>query len=72
MKSFAYFLIGVVAGSVLVWIGFLSWAAVNLNPNDSLFDRDPSAMNLFVIAWISCAVVGGASGLFLGFRKPKR
>jgi hypothetical protein len=67
MKRVFFTILGGLAGSVLAWAGLLSWAAFSLNPQDSLFDRDPQALNLFLSAWITLAVMGAVVG-FRAFR----
>lgn len=63
MRRFTFVVLGLLAGSVLAWACLLSWAAFSLPPQDSLFDRDPEALNLFLSAWLALAVLGAAVGL---------
>jgi hypothetical protein len=62
MKRALFTVLGILAGSALAWGCLLSWAALNLDPRDSLFDRDPQAMNLFLGAWLVLAIVGALIG----------
>lgn len=71
MKRVLFTLLGILAGSALAWGCLLSWAALNLDPRDSLFDRDPLALQLFLSAWLASAVLGAALGLKVS-RKKKR
>ncbi len=70
MKKVGYCVIGVVLGSLLAWTGLLGWSAVNLSPNDSLWDRNPQAANWFFALWFFLAVGGGVLGERLARRKP--
>jgi hypothetical protein len=63
MKRALFTVLGVLAGSALAWACLLSWAALNLDPRDSLFDRDPQAMHLFLSAWLALAALGAVIGL---------
>jgi trans-2-enoyl-CoA reductase len=69
MKTIAYCVLGLVLASLLAWAGLLGWAATNLNPNDSLWDRNPQAANGFAVVWLLLSVVGGAVGVWLARRK---
>jgi hypothetical protein len=62
MKRILLAILGLLAGSALAWACLLSWAAFSLNPQDSLFDRDPRALNLFLSAWITLAALGAVVG----------
>jgi len=62
-KRVIFTILGVLAGSVLAWGGLLAWASLNLHEQDSLFDRDPQALHLFLSAWLAFAVVGAVIGL---------
>ncbi|MFT3856570.1 MAG: hypothetical protein QM742_03325 [Aquabacterium sp.] len=63
MKRSLFTILGVLSGSVLAWGGLLAWAALNLDPQDSLFDRNPLALNLFLGAWLALVVLGAVIGL---------
>lgn len=69
MKAIAYTVAGVAAGSMLAWASLMAWAALTLDPRDSLFDRSPEAMRMFLIAWLLIAVIGALTGLLLSKRK---
>lgn len=62
MKRVLFTILGMLAGSALAWAGLLSWAAFSLNLQDSLFDRDPQALNLFLSVWVTLAVMGAVAG----------
>lgn len=63
MKRVLFTLLGVLAGSALAWACLLSWAALNLSPTDSLFDRDPQTLDLFLAGWLVLAMLGAVIGL---------
>ena len=63
MKRVLFTVLGVLAGSALAWTCLLSWAALNLSPTDSLFDRDPQAADLFLGGWLALATIGAIVGL---------
>jgi len=63
MKRALFTLLGILVGSALAWICLLSWAAFNLDAADSLFDRDPQAMKLFLWGWLALATMGGVVGM---------
>lgn len=71
MKRVLFTALGVLAGSALAWVCLLSWAALNLGPRDSLFDRDPQALQLFLGAWLASAVLGAVIGLRASGKKPR-
>lgn len=70
MKRVLFTVIGILAGSALAWVCLLSWAALNLDPRDSLFDRAPHAMQLFLGAWLVSAALGAVVGLRVSGKKP--
>jgi hypothetical protein len=72
MRRLIYCMLGVIAGSALAWIGLLSWAAINLNPNDSLWDRDPRAADMFFMLWLLLSIAGCIVGLWLGGRSKHK
>ena len=63
MKQVLFTVLGILAGSALAWGCLLSWAALNLDPRDSLFDRDPLASQIFLGAWLASAALGAIIGL---------
>jgi hypothetical protein len=63
MKRVLFTVLGILAGSALAWGCLLSWAALNLDPRDSLFDRDPQALYVFLGLWIVLAGLGAVIGL---------
>jgi hypothetical protein len=71
MKRILFTVLGILAGSALAWVCLLSWAALNLDPRDSLFDRDPQALQLFLSAWLASAALGAVIGLKASGRKPR-
>mgnify|MGYP001099211567 CR=1 FL=1 len=70
MKRVLFVVLGVLAGSALAWGCLLLWAALNLDPRDSLFDREPHAMQLFLGAWLALAAIGAVIGLKVLGKKP--
>lgn len=68
MKRTSFFVLGVIAGSVWSWVVLLLWGALNLSAGDSLFDRNPEILRLFISFWGSLCIVGGGMGLWLGGR----
>ena len=72
MKRIFFCLLGVVAGSALAWGSLLSWAAFNLNPNDSLWDRDPQAADMFFMLWLLLSIAGCIVGIWLGGRTKRK
>lgn len=72
MKRFAFTGIGALAGSVLVWgVTFLvgySLNAAGIRLYESEFDQQRN-FNVFVLAWLIFAIVGGWLGWRIG--KPK-
>lgn len=70
MKRALFPVLGIFAGSVLAWCGLLSWAGLSLNQRDSLFDKDPQALQLFLGAWLASAVLGAVIGWKASGRKP--
>lgn len=71
MKRALFTILGVLAGSVLAWGGLLAWASLNLHEQDSLFDRDPQALNLFLVAWLALVVLGTVIGLKASKKAPR-
>lgn len=71
MRRVVFTVLGILAGSALAWGCLLSWAALNLDPRDSLFDRDPQALQLFLGAWLASAVLGAALGLKVSRKKTR-
>jgi len=71
MKRALFTILGVLAGSVLAWGGLLVWASLNLHEQDSLFDRDPQALNLFLCAWFALVVLGAVLGLKASKKAPR-
>jgi hypothetical protein len=69
MKRVGYCIIGFLLGSLLAWAGLLGWAAVNLSPSDSLWDRNPLAANWFFAFWLLLATCGGVLGERLARRR---
>lgn len=71
MKKFAFCILGLLLGTVFAWSGLLLWAALSLNPNDSLFDRSPTALQLFLIFWCVIAALGVCAGLWIATRMQR-
>lgn len=71
MKRALLTVLGILAGSALAWGCLLSWAALNLAPRDSLFDRDPQALQIFLGAWLASAVLGALIGLKFSGKNPR-
>lgn len=71
MKRVLFTVLGILAGSALAWGCLLSWAALNLDPRDSLFDRDPQALQIFLGAWLASAVLGALIGRKASGEKPR-
>lgn len=71
MKRVLFTVLGTLAGSALAWGCLLSWAALNLDPRDSLFDRDPQALYLFLGSWIVLAGLGAVIGLKVRRNNPR-
>lgn len=69
MKRVLFTVLGILAGSALAWGCLLSWAALNLDPRDSLFDRDPQSLQLFLGAWLASAALGAVLGLKVSGKK---
>ncbi len=71
MKRVFFMVLGILTGSVLAWGCLLSWAALNLDPRDSLFDRDPQALQLFLGVWLASAALGAVIALKVAGKKPR-
>lgn len=73
MKKYAklalFFCIGALFGTVIAWGSLLGWASIYLNPNDSLWDRNPAAMNIFIMLWLVSCAVAGTAGIWMGLRR---
>jgi hypothetical protein len=71
MKKILFTFLGVITASVLAWGGLLGWAALVLNPDDSYFDRNPAALDTFVVAWGALSLLGGIVGWWVGGKLGK-
>jgi hypothetical protein len=68
---------GAVAGTVAAWVclniaGWILITYYGFSPNDSIFDRDESAANLFLNIWIGLVISGALLGLSLVTRSSRR
>lgn len=72
MKLAIFTILGVLAGSILAWGSLMGWASLKLHQQDSLFDRDPHALNLFLGTWLALVLLGVAIGLRASKKAPRR
>lgn len=70
MKTALYMITGLLLSTFLSWAGLFAWAATHLLPGDSYWDRDPEAMDFFLLVWGASAIVLGGAGGWLARRRP--
>jgi hypothetical protein len=68
IRPVVFFCLGVLFGTVVAWGSLFSWAAMALDPNDSLWDRNPAAMDVFMTLWLLSCAASGAVGVWLALR----
>ena len=73
MKKYArlvlFFCIGALFGTVFAWGSLLGWAAIYLSPNDSLWDRNPEALDFFITLWLAICAMAGTAGVWWSLRR---
>jgi hypothetical protein len=68
MKTFLYFLLGLILGSVTSFAGLFLWARMFLEPNAGYWDRHDGAAESFFYFWIAFSVALGCAGAWIARR----
>lgn len=71
MKTFLYFLLGAVAGTVIALGGLLLWAKIFLTPDAGSWDRHDGAAETFFHFWVAFSLALGYAGAWLARRGDK-